>query len=106
MIHVSCLYVYDIYMIHMFHIVMDTFDITISMINYLLYVIIIMIIYEIKMTWELPIFLTFQKPNIRHLSVRCFDVVLKPSPFDGKNFLIWKAKMEIVAYYNVLLSCR
>jgi hypothetical protein len=62
-IHVPCSYAYYIYMIHMlyvlmFHIVMDIFDITISMINYLLYVIIIMLIYEIKMIWKTPIFLT------------------------------------------------
>jgi hypothetical protein len=52
-----------IYMIHMFyvlmiHIVMDIFDIMISLIKHLLYVIIIMLIYGIKMTWKLPIFLT------------------------------------------------
>jgi membrane-bound acyltransferase YfiQ involved in biofilm formation len=67
MIHVSCLYAYDIYIIHMlfvhiFYIVMNTFDIIISMINYLLYVIIIMIIYEIKMIWKLAIFLTLKTP--------------------------------------------
>jgi hypothetical protein len=37
---------------------MDIFEITITMINYLLYVIIIMLIYEIKMIWKMPIFLT------------------------------------------------
>jgi hypothetical protein len=54
------------------------------------------------MTWKLPIFLTFQKPNIRHLSVRDFAVVLKPDPFYGKNFLIWKAKMEL---WLTAMSC-
>jgi hypothetical protein len=48
--------------VHMFYIVMDIFDITISMINYILYVIIIMVIYGIKMTWKLPIFLTLKSP--------------------------------------------
>jgi hypothetical protein len=62
-IHVPCLYAYYIYMIHMLyvlmiHIVMDIFDIMISMFNHLLYVIIIMLIYEIKMIWKMPIFLT------------------------------------------------
>jgi hypothetical protein len=56
-------HIYTIYMIHMLcvlmiHIVMDIFEITITMINYLLYVIIIMLIYEIKMIWKMPIFLT------------------------------------------------
>jgi hypothetical protein len=74
------LYVYRIYM--------DIFEITIFMVNYILYVIIIMLIYGIKMIWKMPIILTIQKPNVRHFSVRGFAAVLKPDPFDGKNFLI------------------
>jgi hypothetical protein len=62
---------------------MDIFDIMVSMINHLLYVIIIMLIYGIKMIWKMPIFLTIQKSNVRHFSVRGFAVVLKPGPFDG-----------------------
>jgi hypothetical protein len=96
---------YMCYMIHkiyvlMIHIIMDIFEITISMVNYLLYVIIIMLIYGIKMIWKMPIFITIQKPNVMHFSVRGFAAVLKPNPFDGKNFLI------IVAYCNVLFSYR
>jgi hypothetical protein len=107
MMHVPCLYAYYIYMIHMlyvlmFHIFMDIFDIMISMINYLSYVIIIMLIYGIKIIWKMPIFLTIQKPNVRHFSVRSFAAVLKPDPFDGKNFLIWKAKMEL---WLTAMSC-
>jgi hypothetical protein len=70
------------------HIGMDQFKSMISMVNYLLYVIIIMLIYRIKMIWKMPIILTIQKPNVRHFSVRGFAAVLKPDPFDGKNFLI------------------
>jgi hypothetical protein len=96
MMHVPCLYAYYIYMIHMFyvlmfHTVMDIFDIMISMINHLLYVITIMLIYGIKMIWKMLIFLTIQKPKVRHFSVRGFATVLKPDPFDSKNFLIWKS---------------
>jgi hypothetical protein len=69
---------------------MDIFDIMISMINHLLYGIIIMVIYGIKMIWKMPIFLTIQKPNVSHFYVKGFAAVLKPDPFDGKNFLIWK----------------
>jgi hypothetical protein len=103
----DCLYAYYIYMINMFyvlmiHIVMDIFKIAISMIKHILDVIIIMLIYGIKMIWKMPIFLTFQKPNVRHFSVRGFAAVLKPDPFDGKNFLI----CGIVANCNVLFSCR
>jgi hypothetical protein len=61
-----------------------------------------MLIYGIKMIWKMPIFLTFQKPNFRHFSVRGFAAVLKPDPFDGKNFLIWKAKMEL---WLTTMSC-
>jgi len=73
---------------HMFHIAMNMFDIIIYMINNLLYVIIIILIYGIKMIWKIPIYLTIQKPNYRHFSVRDFVAVLKPDSFDGKNFLI------------------
>jgi hypothetical protein len=101
------LYAYRIYMIHMLcvlmiHMVMDIFEITISMVNYLLYVIIIILIYGIKMIWKMPIILTIQKPTVRHFSVRGFAAVLKPDPFDGKNFLIWKAKMEL---WLTAMSC-
>ncbi|XP_066361226.1 uncharacterized protein [Miscanthus floridulus] len=37
-----------------------------------------------------------------HFSVRGFAAVLKPDPFDGKNFLIWKAKMEL---WLAAMSC-
>jgi hypothetical protein len=37
---------------------------------------------------EIHIILTIQKPKVRHFSVRDFATVLKPDPFDGKNFLI------------------
>ena len=84
------------------HIGMDQFKITISMVNYLLYVIIIMLIYGIKIIRKMPIILTFQKPNVRHFSVRDFAAVLKPDPFDGKNFLIWKAKMKL---WLTAMSC-
>jgi hypothetical protein len=85
-----------IYMLHMFcvlmiHIVMDIFNITIFMVNYLLYVIIIMLIYGIKMIRKMSIFLTIQKPNVRHFSVRGFAAVLKPYPFDGKKLLDMKS---------------
>jgi hypothetical protein len=104
------LYVYRIYMIYMIHmlyvlmihIVMDIFQITIFMVNCLLYVIIIMLIYGIKMIQKMPIFLTIQKPNVMHFSVRGFAAVLKPDPFDGKNFLIWKVKMEL---WLTAISC-
>jgi hypothetical protein len=54
------------------------------------------------MIWKMPIFLTVQKPNVRHFFVSSFAAVLKPEPFDGKNFLIWKAKMEL---WLTAISC-
>jgi hypothetical protein len=93
--HAACtmficlLYLYDSYVLYS-HVpyCYGYFDIMISMINYILYVITIMLIYGIKMIWKMPIFLTIQKPNVRHFSVRGFTAVLKPDPFDGKTFLI------------------
>jgi len=92
--------IHDLQMSHMIYdlacsFIMDIIDIMISMINNSLYVIIMLLIYGIKMTWKLPIILTIQKLNYRYFSVRGFAAVLKPDPFDGKNFLIWRAKMEL-----------
>jgi hypothetical protein len=50
----------------------------------------------------MPIFLTIQKPNVRYFSIRGFAAALKPDTFDGKNFLIWKAKMEL---WLTAMSC-
>jgi hypothetical protein len=54
------------------------------------------------MIWKMPIILTIQTPNVRHFSIRGFAVVLKSDPFDGKNFLIWKAKMKL---WLTAMSC-
>ena len=106
-IHESSSHAFDLYKFHMIYdlaciFTMDIIDIMITMINNCLYVIIMLLIYGIKMTWKLPIILTFQKPNFRHFSVRGFAAVLKPDPFDGKNFLVWKAKMEL---WLTAMSC-
>ena len=91
------------FMDHMFYIPMNMFNILISMINYIIYVVITMLIYGIKMIWKLPIILTIQKPKYnRHFSVRGFAAALKPDSFDGKNFLLWKAKMEL---WLTAMSC-
>jgi hypothetical protein len=99
MLYKSDLYVLDIHMIQMVYalayiFIMNIINAIISMINNFFYVIIMRLIYEIKMIWKLPNYLTIQKPNYKHFSVRGFTAVLKLDPFDGKNFLIWKAKME------------
>ena len=106
-IHESSSHAFDLYKFHMIYdlaciFTMDIIDIMITMINNCLYVIIMLLIYGIKMTWKLPIILTIQKPNFRHFSVRGFAAVLKPDPFDGKNFLVWKAKMEL---WLTAMSC-
>jgi hypothetical protein len=44
---------------------------------------------------KLSKFLTIQKPNFRQFSVTGFAAVLKPTAFDGKNFMTWKAKMVL-----------
>jgi hypothetical protein len=49
----------------------------------------------IKIMRKLSRFLTIQKPNYRQFSVTGFAVVLKPTAFDRKNFMTWKAKMVL-----------
>ena len=51
--------------------------------------------FRIKLTMKIPKFLTIQKPNFRQFSVIGFVVALKPNNFDGKNFMIWHAKMVL-----------
>ena len=43
----------------------------------------------------MPNYLTIQKPNVRQFSVSGFVVALKPNNFDGKNFMILRAKMVL-----------
>jgi hypothetical protein len=44
---------------------------------------------------KLPSFLTIQKPNYMQFSVTGFAAMLKPTAFDGKNFMTWKAKIVL-----------
>ena len=55
----------------------------------------LMFYFWIKWTIKMPIFLTIQKPNVRQFSVSGFAAALKPNNFDGKNFMIWRAKMVL-----------
>jgi hypothetical protein len=43
--------------------------------------------FRIKIMSKLPRFLTIQKPNYMQFFVTVFAVVLKPTAFDGKNFM-------------------
>ena len=43
----------------------------------------------------MPNYLTIQTPNVRQFSVSDFAAALKPNNFDGKNFMIWHAKMVL-----------
>jgi hypothetical protein len=55
----------------------------------------LMFYFWIKLTMKMPNFLTIQKLNVRQFSISGFVVALKPNIFDGKNFMIWRAKMEL-----------
>ena len=55
----------------------------------------LMFYFRIKLTMKMPNYLTIQKPNIRQFSVSGFAAALKPNNFDGKNFMIWRAKMVL-----------
>jgi hypothetical protein len=49
----------------------------------------------IKIMRKLSRFLPIQKTNFRKFFVIGFAAVLKPTAFDGKNFMTWKAKMVL-----------
>jgi hypothetical protein len=51
--------------------------------------------FGIKLCRKLSKSLIFQKPNIRQFSLSGFAAALKPNQFDGKNFMIWRARMEL-----------
>ena len=55
----------------------------------------LMLYFEIKLILKIPKYLTIQKPNNRQFSVSGFAAALKPNNFDGKNFMIWRAKMVL-----------
>jgi hypothetical protein len=47
------------------------------------------------MTLKMSKFLAIQKPNVRQFSLTGFAAALKANTFEGKNFMIWRAKMEL-----------
>ena len=55
----------------------------------------LMFYFWIKLTMKMPNYLTIQKPNVCQFSVSGFAAALKPNNFDGKNFMIWRAKMVL-----------
>ena len=55
----------------------------------------LMFYFWIKLTMKMHNFLTIQNPNVRQFSVSGFAAALKPNNFDGKNFMIWRAKMVL-----------
>jgi len=55
----------------------------------------LMFYFWIKLTMKMPNYLTIQKPNVRQFSVSGFAAALKLNIFDGKNFMIWRAKMVL-----------
>ena len=55
----------------------------------------LLLYFWIKLIMKMHKFLTIQKPNNRQFSVSGFAAALKPNNFDGKNFMIWRAKMVL-----------
>ena len=55
----------------------------------------LLLFFWINFNMKMPKFLTFQKRNNRQFSVSGFAAALKPNNFDGKNFMIWRAKMVL-----------
>jgi hypothetical protein len=54
-----------------------------------------LLFFRIKLCRKLSKFLTIQKPNVRQFSLSGFVAALKSNQFDGKNFMIWCARMEL-----------
>ena len=55
----------------------------------------LMLYFWIKFTMKIHNSLTIQKPNLRQFSISGFAAALKPNNFDGKNLMIWRAKMVL-----------
>ena len=55
----------------------------------------LMLFFWIKLIMKMPKSLIIQKPNVRQFFVSGFAAALKPNNFDGKNFMIWRAKMVL-----------
>ena len=55
----------------------------------------LMLFFWIKLIMKMSKILTIQKHNVRQFSVSGFAAALKPNNFDGKNFMIWRAKMVL-----------
>jgi hypothetical protein len=54
-----------------------------------------LLFFRIKLCRKLSKFLTIQKPKIRQFSLGGFAAALKSNQFNGKNFMIWHARMEL-----------
>jgi hypothetical protein len=54
-----------------------------------------LLFFRIKLYRKLSKFLTIQKSNIRQFSLSGFVAALKPNQFVEKNFMIWRARMEL-----------
>jgi hypothetical protein len=61
-----------------------------------------LLFFGIKLCRKLSRFLIIQKPKIRQFSLSGFAAASKPNQFDGKNFMIWHAQMEL---WLIAMNC-
>jgi hypothetical protein len=87
---------------HGFMIHISIYDVIITMLIVIYVIIFMVLFFWIKLTWKLLKHLTIQKPNIRQFSLSAFAAALKPNAFDGKNFMMWRARMEL---WLTTMSC-
>jgi hypothetical protein len=87
---------------HAYGFQMNIYDAMMLLLIFSYDIIMIQLFFQIKLTWKLSKCITNQKPNIRKFSLSDFATALKPNPFDGKNFMIWRARMEL---WLTAMSC-
>jgi hypothetical protein len=87
---------------HAYEFWMNIYDAMMLLLVFSYDIIMIQLFFRIKLTWKLSKYLIIQKLNIRQFSLNGFAAALKLNPFDGKNFMIWCARMEL---WLTAMSC-
>jgi hypothetical protein len=74
---------------------MNIYDVMLQLFIILHVITMQLLFFGIKLCRKLSKSQIIRKPNIRQFSLSGFAAALKPNQFDGKNFMIWRARMEL-----------
>jgi hypothetical protein len=91
MTNTPCLHILN----HGFMIHISIYDVIITVLIVIYVIIFMVLFFWIKLTWKFLKHLTIQKPSVRQFFLSGFAAALKPNQFDGKNFMIWRARMVL-----------